>query len=182
MQQEEGVALETSVENLGVDLRMSTKQLGAKEKPRRKKCDVRFSLIRKHRIFQKNYRRTGVRKLLRTVLARAWRGEAVGIAPRERLKLRRQMAAAAGKKESVSLSPFMEVNNLEVEEELSTVATLDWAEGVWLGRWEKRAAKGWEEADLRSTTMETGERACRSSFVRNSRLGHQVATVAHLAS
>ena len=56
------VALETNVENLGVDLRMSTKQLGAKEKPRRKKCDVRFSLIRKHRIFQKNYRRTGVRQ------------------------------------------------------------------------------------------------------------------------
>ena len=51
MQQEEGVASETSVEKLGVDLRMSTKQLGAKEKPRRKKCDVRFSLIRKHRIF-----------------------------------------------------------------------------------------------------------------------------------
>ena len=48
-----------------------------------------------------------MRKLLRTVLARGWGGEAVGVAPRERLKLRRQMAAAAGKKESVSLSLFM---------------------------------------------------------------------------
>ena len=38
------------------------------------------------------------------------------------------MAAAAGEKESVSLSHFMEVNNLEVEEELSTMDTLAWAE------------------------------------------------------
>ena len=49
--------------------------------------------------------RTGVWKLLRTDLvpARAWRGHAVGIALTERLELRRQMAAAAGKEESVSL-------------------------------------------------------------------------------
>ena len=36
--------------------------------------------------------------------ARAWGGQAVGITPTEKLKLRRQMAAAAGKKDSVSLS------------------------------------------------------------------------------
>ena len=47
------------------------------------------------------------------------------------------MAAAAGKKESVSLSLFMEVNNLEFEEDLSTMATLLWAEGVWVGRWKR---------------------------------------------
>ena len=69
---------------------------------------------------------TGVRKMLRTglVSARAWGGQAVGIALKERLKLSRHMAAAAGKKESVSLSLFMEVKSLEVEEELSTMATL----------------------------------------------------------
>ena len=39
-------------------------------------------------------------------------------------------AAAAGKQESVSLSLFTEVSSLEVEEELSTVATRAWAEGV----------------------------------------------------
>ena len=50
-------------------------------------------------------------------------GQAVGVAPIERFKLRRQMAAAAGKKESVSLALFLEVNDLEVEEELSTMAT-----------------------------------------------------------
>ena len=47
------------------------------------------------------------------------------------------MEAAAGKKESVSLQLFMEVSNLEVGEELSTMATLVWAEGVCLGRCEK---------------------------------------------
>ena len=52
---------------------------------------------------ERKRRRTGVRKLLRTslVLARVWRGQAVGIVPTETLKLRRQMEAAAGKKESV---------------------------------------------------------------------------------
>ena len=58
-------------------------------------------------MLQKNCVRIGERKLLRRWLpARAWGGQAVGIAPTERLKLRRQMAAAAGKKESVSFSFF----------------------------------------------------------------------------
>ena len=49
------------------------------------------------------YMRTGVKMLLRTGLvpARAWGGQAVGIAPTERLKLRRQVAAA-GRKEGIS--------------------------------------------------------------------------------
>ena len=50
-------------------------------------------------------------------------GEAVGIVPTELLKLRRH-GEAAGEKESVSLSFFMEVNDLEVEEYLFTVAML----------------------------------------------------------
>ena len=69
-------------------------------------------------VFQINYMRTGVTKLLRVGLvpARGWGGHAVGIAPAQRLKLWRRMAAAVGKKESVSLSLFFEVNSLEVEE------------------------------------------------------------------
>ena len=43
----EGVTLADSVETLGVDLITRVKSLGAKEKARRKKCKVRFSLIRK---------------------------------------------------------------------------------------------------------------------------------------
>ena len=45
------------------------------------------------------------------------------------------MVAAAAHKESVSLSVFMEVNDLEVEEDLSTLATQACAEGVWSGTW-----------------------------------------------
>ena len=63
--------------------------------------------------------------------ARTWGVHAVGMAPTERLKLRRQMAAAAGKKSTTSLSLFMEAYGLEVEEELSTMAVQYWAEGVW---------------------------------------------------
>ena len=51
----ERVALARSVETLGVDLRTRTKQLGAKERARRKKCDVRFSLFRNKRDFTRNY-------------------------------------------------------------------------------------------------------------------------------
>ena len=46
------------------------------------------------------------------------------------------MAAAAGENESVSLSLFLEVNDLEVEEELFTMTTQAWAEGTWIGKWE----------------------------------------------
>ena len=56
------------------------------------------------------------------------------------------MAAAAGKAESVSPSLFVEVNDLEVEEDLSTVATLFWKRVD--GQMEKGAAKRVEEADL----------------------------------
>ena len=44
------------------------------------------------------------------------------------------MVAAAGKKRTTSLSLFMEAYGLEVEEELSTMATQYWAEGVWTGK------------------------------------------------
>ena len=53
------------VETLGVDLRTRVKRLGAKEKARRKKCSVRFSLFKKNKAFQKNYMKVGVKKLLR---------------------------------------------------------------------------------------------------------------------
>ena len=45
-------------------MRTQTKQLRSKEKIR-KKCEVRFSVIKNNRFFQKNYMRIGVRKLLR---------------------------------------------------------------------------------------------------------------------
>ena len=56
---EEGVTMTDSVETLGVDLRTRAKNLEAKEKARRKKCKVRFSLINKNKAFQKNYMKVG---------------------------------------------------------------------------------------------------------------------------
>ena len=75
--------------------------------------------------------------------ARAWRVRAVGMAPTEGLKWRRQMAATAGKKSTTSLSLFMEAFGLEVEEELSTLATQYWAEGVWTGKWYHEQREAW---------------------------------------
>ena len=90
-----------SVETLGVDLRTRfKKKLGAKEKVRRRKCKVRFSNIKKNKAFQKNYMKVSVKKLPRAGMmpARTWGAHEVGMSPTGRLKLRRQMAAAAGKR------------------------------------------------------------------------------------
>ena len=102
---EEGAMMAGSVDTLGVESRTRIKRLGAKEKARRKKCWVRFSLIKRNKAFQKSYMKLGAKKLFKTGLvpARAWEAHAVGIAPTARLKLRKWMAAAAGKKESTSL-------------------------------------------------------------------------------
>ena len=104
------------VETLGVDFRTRVKNLGAKEKARRNKCDVWFSLIKKNKAFQKNYMKVGVKKLLRAgmVPARTWGVHAVGIASTERPKWRRQIAAAAGKKNTTSLSLPMEAFGLSI--------------------------------------------------------------------
>ena len=54
------------------------------------------------------------------------------------------MAAAAGKKKSTtSLSLFVETHGLGVEEELSTVTTQYWAEGVWTGKWRHEQKEAW---------------------------------------
>ena len=93
---------------------------------------MRFSLIKKNNAFQKDYMKTEVKKLLRAGMmpARIWGVHAVEMAPTERLKLRRQMAAAAGKKNTTSLSLFTDACGLEVEDDLSTLATQNWAEWV----------------------------------------------------
>ena len=66
-----------------------------------------------------------------------------GVTSTERFKLRRQIAAAAGKQSTTSLSLFMEAYGLEVEEELSTMATQYWAKGVWTGKWSCEQKEAW---------------------------------------
>ena len=90
------------------------------------------------------------------------------MSPTERLKLWRHMAAAAGKKSTTSLSLFTDAYGIEVEEELSTMDTQYWAEEVWIGKWpveQSRAERSLDEADSRSSDVETGEMTCRSSDV-----------------
>ena len=71
---EERVTLADSVETLGVDLRKRVKRLGAKEKATRKTCKLRFSIIKKNKVFQKNHMKVSVQKLLRAgmMTARTW--------------------------------------------------------------------------------------------------------------
>ena len=95
--------------------------------------------------------------------ARTWGAHAVGMST-ERLNLRRQMAAAASKKSTTSLSLFMETCGLEVEEELSTMATQYWAEGLDR-KIESRAERSPDEADSRGSNVETRKRTSRSSDV-----------------
>ena len=85
--------------------------------------------------------------------------------PTERLKLRRQMAAAAGKKGSTSLSLFMEAFGLEVEEALSSMATQTWTEGVWIGKMVHRTKRSMDEVDFLGSDVETGERTHRGCSV-----------------
>ena len=117
---EEGVTLADSVETLGVYLKTRVKRLEEKEKAKRNKCKVKFSFIKKKHISKKKKKihESGVNKLLRAGMmpARAWRIHTVGMAPTEKRKLRRQLAAAAGNKSTTFLSLFMEAYGLEVEE------------------------------------------------------------------
>ena len=140
----EGVTLADGVETLGVVLRTRIEKLGEKEKARRRKCKVRISIIMKKKAFQKNYTNVGDEKLLRAgkMPARTWGAHAVGMSPTKRLKLRREMAAAAGKKSTTSLSLFIEAPGLEVKDEISTMATQYWAEGAWTGKWSHEQKEG----------------------------------------
>ena len=106
---------------------------------------VRFSLIKKNKAFQKSYMEVGVKKLPRAGMmrARTWRVHAVGMSPTERFKLRRHMAAAAGKTSMTSFSLFLETYVLELEEELSTMATQYFAEGVWTRKWSHEQKEAW---------------------------------------
>ena len=60
-------------------------RLGAKEKVRRRKCDVMFSVTRRNLIFQKNYVRSGVEKLLQMGLvpAKVWRSKPWALRPQK---------------------------------------------------------------------------------------------------
>ena len=86
------MTLTDSVETLGVDLRTRVKRLGAKEKARRKKCKVRFSLT-----FQKNYMKAGVKKS-GMMPARTW-SSCSGDVSHGKGKIEKTDGSSRGKKE-----------------------------------------------------------------------------------
>ena len=85
---------------------------------------------------QENYTRIGVRKLLRIglVSARVWRSS-LGHFAHRKVEVEAE-GGGTSKQERIgfALSLSTEVNGLEVEEQLSTMATLFSAEGVWMNR------------------------------------------------
>ena len=88
------------------------------------------------------------------VPAKTWRVH-VGMARTEGQKLRRQLAAAAGKKGHDPLYPFSwSPLVLGVVEDLSTLATQYWAEGVRVGKWpvEQKEVKAFEVQTWRQAT------------------------------
>ena len=105
-----------------------------RETARSKKCAVRFSLVRKNRVFQKNYEDRCEEAVEDGFSSReSMGGQAVGIAPTEKVEPEeangREQQARRNQFRSHFLL-FIEVNRLEVEEEIPTKATLAWAERV----------------------------------------------------
>ena len=140
---EEGVTMADRVDMLGVDLRTRVKRLGAKGKARWKKCKTLDHEEEQDppKELQEGGGQEGATSgygASKNVVVHA-----VGMAPTERSKLRRQMAAAARKTGTTSLSLFMDAFGLEVEEDLSTLATRYWAEGAWIGKWPVEQKEAW---------------------------------------
>ena len=113
-----------SVETLGVELRTRVKRTGAKRKSKKKK--VQGETFAHH----------GVKKLLRMGLQCEL--------PNRKVKHEGTDGSSSSRQEeSTSLSFFMVVYGLEVDEELSTMATQAWAEGVWSVKWPTGQKEAW---------------------------------------
>ena len=112
------VEMAGSVETLGVDLRKQNETVGSKkQKARRKKCKCEVLARQERSGLPEKLHGDRSEEVFEDRLGscESAGGQAVGVAPTERHNLRRQMAAAVGKKESVSLSFFLDVKELEVE-------------------------------------------------------------------
>ena len=139
-----------------MDLRTRVKKLGAKEKARRRrKCKVRFSIIKKNKAFQKNYMKSGCQEVA------ACRHDAS-----------KNMGSPCG----------WDVSHGEVEIEETVGGGGTWPGSgrgdlhhghSVLGRrsmdreMESRAEISLDEADSRGSNVETGKMTSRSSDVRN---------------
>ena len=71
----------------------------------------------------------------------------------------------AGKTSTTSLSLFLEAFGLEVEEELSTLATQYWAEGVWTVKRFHEQREAWMKQIQEVQLWRQVKRSCRSGDV-----------------
>ena len=162
----------TSVETLGVDFRKENQAVGSEGEGEKKEVRCERLAYQEKSGFPEKLHKGWCEEVVEDGSGPC---ESVGEASRWHRVYRKaetsggrcqQQQARRNRCRSLSLSLFLEVNNLEVEEQLSTTATLAWVGGVWLGRWEKGAAEGLEEADLRGSDMVTSERTCRNRHAR----------------
>ena len=77
------------------------------------------------------------------------------------------------------MSLFMEAYGLEVEEEVSTMATQYWAEGVWTGKWRREQNEAWMR-QIREVQMWKQVRGPAGAVMRETRdLGLKMTVLAH---
>ena len=89
------------------------------------------------------------------------------------------MAAAVGKNEDDFVIPLHgSIWVLEVEKELSVMATQTWEEGVWVGKWSTEQVEAWMRQIFEVQTWRQ-VRGAAGAVMRETRdLGHKVAAMA----
>ena len=186
---EKGVVMATSVETLGLDLRTRTKQVGAKEKARRKQGQEKESLSERfHEDWCEKVAMDALGPCECVGRPGSWNG-AYGEAPVE------ETNGSSRQKWNCRIWKLKRYSTM------ATMPTMAWAEGSWMGKWtteqteawmkqifevqawrgsatliwadgawmEKTTAEGVEEATLSGADLETSERPHRSRHVRDPR-------------
>ena len=144
---EDGVTMADSVDTLGVDMRTRIKNLGAKEKAKRKKEVQGWILAHQERQrFSKDLQESGCQEAVQSGhgASKDLVGPCSGDGSHGKVEIEETDGSCSRqKKTTTSLSLFMEAYGLEAEEELSTVATQRWAEGFWSGKWRHEQKEAW---------------------------------------
>ena len=100
----------------------------------RKKCKVRFLAHKENNTFQKSCMKVGGQEVATCGhgASKDLGSPCSGDGSHGKVNIEETDGSSSGQKEhDLSLSLFMEAFGLEVEEELSTMATQYWTEGVW---------------------------------------------------
>ena len=127
--------------------------------------------------------KVGVKKLLRAGImpARTWGG---GACSRDGSHGKVKIEETDGqllraKKSTTSFSLFVEAYGLEVEEELSTMTTQHWAEGVWTGKWRHEQNEAWRRQIQEVQTWKQVRGLAGAVVCETRDLGHKMAVLAH---